>query len=122
MNKRMKSIEKKVEDEKTIITSTSMYGSGYKKKSSISHQKVLYNPEYFFDNMGEFLNKNKNDPLSFSINQLYTYTEEILEWLKDKDIPTNAPEDIYHGKCKLDLLSQFLYREVWTSQTLLDTQ
>jgi len=118
MNKRMKSIEKKFEDEKTIITSTSMYGSGYKKKSSISHQEILRKPEYFFDNMEELLNKNKNDPLSFSINQLYTYTEEIVEWLKDKNIPIIAPEDRYHGKCKFDLLSQYLYKEVSIKGTL----
>jgi len=114
----MKSIEKKFEDEKTIITSTSMYGSGYKKKSAISHQEVLYKPEYFFDNIEEFLNKRKSDPLSFSINQLFAYTEEILEWLKEKNIPTNAPENKYNGKCKLDLLSQFLYKEVCIKGTL----
>jgi hypothetical protein len=114
MNKRMKSKETKKEGVKTLTTSTSMYGTSYKKKSAISHQKESYESEYFFDNMEELLNKNKSEPLSFSAEQLKIYTADIFEWLKDNEILTEAPIERYHGKCKLDMLSQYLYNEVST--------
>ena len=108
MKKRQISIEVEKDDNKTITTTTSMYGASYKKKSSISHTFTNYKPEYYFDEI--FSKKKKNDPLMYSNDEIEEFKEIIFDWLKGNNLPTEAPDSDDYS-CDLDALSQHLRKE-----------
>mgnify|MGYP000162103708 CR=1 FL=1 len=108
MNKKRIATSVKLDGHTKTTTRASKYGSSYRKESSIRHETISHDPDYFFDNMEQLLNQRKKNPISFSIEQLSLYAKEILDWLISK----HKKPPIYAGKCNLDLLSKYIDKEV----------